>query len=218
MRPPGNYLEFQGKPRETAPCPNRHVTPPRPIRLEIGTPGWEDDLRRRCAEFASDYWADLTPVSADDLRRVEQSINRVLPIDLKQFLTRFGCGVFPTGGHLSTPDELIEYSPAATIFYPLGSCGRTPWASMEEHVELYVSKGQRNPDPKRFTRAALTFDGAYLLDWLQVGSDGCCGYHNVFVGEEPPGYAYLLMCPGEVESRLSSFAAGMEEYFNRLIE
>lgn len=85
------------------------------------------------------------------------------------------------------------------------------WAPLDQQVDLWLTRGRNNPDPDEFTEDALTLDGVRLYDLLQIGSDGCCGYHQLYVGPEPAPLRYCLLTEvQEMEDRAATFSGGLE--------
>jgi hypothetical protein len=60
-----------------------------------------------------------------------------------------------------------------------------------------------------YTEQALNEHGFSAFDLLQIGSDGCCGYRQVFVGDSPRPFGYCLLHETEVYDRLPSFSEGL---------
>ena len=113
-------------------------------------------------------------------------------------------------GGVHAIDELVSLT-AQSIYYPVGSAG---WVSDEAHVDLWISRGARNPDPSRFTPEALVVEEFFLLDWLQVAWDGSCGAYYVYMGDEPTAHRCFLYIPGQVERRFDSFSEGIRSFLN----
>lgn len=157
------------------------------------------------------YWHDFTRIGLDEIAHAETALSIQLPADFKEFYTEVGCGTFPRdyGGCIYSPNDLIQFC-ANPIFYITGS--RTPgqeWASEEQHRQLWISNGQDNPAPSRFTEDELTYEGVRLWDLLQVGEDGCCGYLQLYVGPNNPDFGCCLLHEGIVQFSTPTFAEGL---------
>ena len=146
------------------------------------------------------------PLDGGTLSGLEQVINRRLPEDFRLFLTTFGSGRFPTGGNVYTPDDML----AACHGPMLMRLGCSEWASDADQRRLYISHGSYNPAPDRFTDTVLNADGFNLLDLLQFGTDGSCGYHQLYVGADPRPFGYCLLHESEIYDRLPSFTAALQ--------
>jgi SMI1 / KNR4 family (SUKH-1) len=178
-----------------------------PQKFVIGQPKWADAVRRLTGEIGPDYWDDFRPLSSSDIGAIETALNRRLPNDFKQFLLEFGSGKFPDefGGNVYSPQDIL----AACHGPLLMQLGSAKWASDEAQRGFYISHGRENPDPKRFTTGVLTQMGFSLLDLLQIGTDGSCGYHQLFVGEDPAPFGYCLLLEDEVSDKLPSFSEAL---------
>jgi hypothetical protein len=186
------------------------LTPPK--KFVIGQRGWADQVRRFTDDVSPDYWNDFTAVSDAELASLERSLNRRLPEDFREFLKTFGCGSFTEfGGNIYSPDDMIAACPGP-LWMRLGS---SDWASEDAHRCYYISRGRENPDPQRFTSAAINQFGFSLLDLLQIGTDGGCGYLQVFVGDRPGPFGYCVLHETEVEDKLPTFSDGLFSIVSR---
>src|SRR6188768_211437 len=127
-----------------------------PFNFVIGEGSWEQEIRYFTAELDEGFWSDFHPVSFSEIARIETETNRKLPDDFKAFLRVFGFGGFPLkyGGDISGPDEII-LGCHHHLWMVLGSAG---WAKPEEQQRFYVSRGDSNPNPTKYTTDALVFD------------------------------------------------------------
>jgi hypothetical protein len=136
---------------------------------------WIEELHAR---EKANLWAGFTAASPDDLLEIEHLIRRTLPEDFREFYRRVGYGQWPRayGGGIWPPKDIIAMV-GAPIYFVAGSLTQgEEWATEVEHRELWLTHGESNPDPRRFTESALHFHGMSLLDLLEIGSDGCAGY------------------------------------------
>jgi hypothetical protein len=159
------------------------------------------------------YWSDFAPVAERDLDTLENRINRRLPSDLRTFLLEFGCGRFPLlfGDCVYSPEELYLGCTGPILM----ACGAERGMDAEQLCRFYISRGNDNPAPERYTPTQLNRHHVSAFDLLQVGSDGSCGYHQVFVGDDPRPFGYCLLHEAEMYDRLPSFGAGLRKIFNR---
>lgn len=106
------------------------------------------------------------------------------------------------------------------IYFITGSLSPgTEWASEEEHTKLWLTRGALNPDPQRFTHEILTLDGVKLYDLLQFGSNGCCCYHQLYVGPDPAPLRYCLLTESqEMEDRAATFSEGLWKILHAQLE
>ena len=178
----------------------------------IGRRGWVDELKSMTAPLGEDFWSNCTPCSAQDILALEQKIGRPLPPDFVEFYRTIGYGEVSEGGGFFSPEEILKCI-GATIYFVLGSL--TPgeeWCTEEEHRQLWLTRGLINPLPDRFTEEALTINGTRLYDLLQVGSNGCCCYHQLYVGPEQGAFQYCLLTDSQtIEDEAESFSAGLEK-------
>jgi hypothetical protein len=169
---------------------------------------WVEELRE--GEKAQ-LWAKFTPATSRDIAVIEQSIRRPLPKDFRRFYHSIGYGAWPDpyGGGIYLPSHIIQ-AIGVPIYFALGSLmPGNEWASQDEHRELWLTQGDTNPDPTRFTRAALEFHGMSLPDLLEIGSDGSGGYQVLNLAETSP-IKYLIMYDGtEMELGAGSFREGI---------
>ncbi len=179
--------------------------------FKIGNPGWKKDLLELTAPLGPDFWLDFHPVSVDEVRRLEITIERTLPSDFFEFYTVMGCGWFSKGGGILSPQDVLACL-AAPIFFVNGSAMQgKEWCTGDEHIQLWVSRGRINPVPQRFTSAKLRLDGVNLYDLLQVGSDGCCSYHQLHLPEKhDPHLGYCILSESRtLECRAPTFSVGL---------
>ncbi len=181
--------------------------------LEIGEHDWVKTLKAMTEPLGSGFWSGFRPASEQELQAVENQLGRSLDPEFREFYRTIGYGAFPKHeGEFNSPEELVlGASPA--IYFMTGSL--TPgkeWATPEQHTRLWLSRGRENPDPKRFTEEVLTLDGVKLYDLLQFGSNGSCGYHQLYVGPDPAPLRYCLLNDSqEMEDRVTSFSEGVEK-------
>lgn len=179
--------------------------------LEIGSDNWVHDLKQMTEPLGLDFWSRFQPAQEEQLQAAEHQLGRTLDPEFREFYRTIGYGAFPMFGEFYKPEQLIAgVGPA--IYFITGSL--TPgdeWASLEEHTRLWLSRGQDNPNPVRFTEDALTLDGVKLYDLLQFGSNGCGCYHQLYIGPEPAPLRYCLLTDSqEMEDRATSFSQGLE--------
>ncbi len=183
-----------------------------PFNFVIGRGTWDAQIRYFTHEIDHHYWADFSPACARELDALENKINRRLPADLRLFLTSFGSGGFPArhGGQIHSPEEMCE----GCIGSILMACGRAKNVTNEQLKRFYILRGEQNPDPSNYTTERLNQHGVSAFDLLQIGSDGCCGYHQVYVGAEPRPFGYGLLHETEMYDVLPSFSAGLCKILN----
>lgn len=181
---------------------------------KIGTHGWVRELRSRTELLGSEFWSGFTSATESDLRQIETHIQRNLDPEFREFYRKIGYGSFcnrPGYGDIYSPEEIIQ-AIANPIFFVTGSM--TPgaeWAPLDRQVELWLSRGRSNPNRTRFTAKALTLDGVRLYNLLQIGSDGGCRYHHLYVGPEPAPLRYCLLTDSqELTDRAMTFSEGLE--------
>jgi len=159
-------------------------------------------------EVEDDFWSDYTPVSDEDLGRIESSLNISLPEDFKDFYRRVGWGDSPGGIRIASPDYIISEC-SVPIYHVSGSYfSGDRWANLEEHKALWISRGAVNPNPERFTNEAMDLEGVKLWDLLAVGSDGCCGAFHIYTGDESPVYHFCMIHSSNLEYTSDSFLEG----------
>lgn len=154
-----------------------------PFRFTVGQGAWAEEIRYYTTEINLDYWADFRPVTNEDIKEIERTVNRRLPEDFNEFLRVFGHGRFPAPfhGNIYAPQDFASIGHGQL---PL-ILGSSKWASEEDHHRFYATHGAFNPAPKKFTNEALLFEGVNLLDLLQIGGNGLCCYHHIYVGGKP---------------------------------
>jgi hypothetical protein len=179
--------------------------------IQIGSSNWVQELMAKSAPLGNDFWSNFRKVNGGELVQLENAIGRKLPEEFKEFYRLVGCGSFPLGGSFESPVEIAS-SLAAPIFFVTGSMTHgAEWASHEDHKKLWLSRGQSNAAPQRFTEDSLTLDGVKLYDLLQFGSDGCCCYHQLYVGPQPAPFCYCLLTDSQtIENMCPTFSRAME--------
>jgi hypothetical protein len=190
--------------------------------IQIGTTNWVRELKAKTQALGPDFWAHFMPASEADLRQIETRTGRKLDPEFREFYRTIGYGDFrdKTGyiGNIYSPEEVLQCIPNP-IFFITGSM--TPgeeWASLHEQVDLWLSRGRSNPDPKRFTDDILTLDDVRLYDLLQIGINGGCCYHQLYVGPEPAPLRYCLLTDSqEIEDRAMTFSEGLEKIVQRYL-
>ena len=187
---------------------------PGPFNFVIGKGQWAQEIRYYTEELDANYWANFQPLGHGAIQDIEKNVGRTLPQDLKEFLRTFGCGAFPRsyGGLIYTPEYFADGC-HGHLWMILGS---SEWASHEEQKRFYVTRGAFNPNPDKYTRECLAFEGVSLLDLLQFGTDGLGCYHQVFVGDSPGPIGYCLLTPEQtMEDRSPSFSEGLKLLLTR---
>ncbi len=181
--------------------------------LKIGAINWVWDLQQMTEPLGRDFWSGFRPASEQQLRVVEQQLGRELDPEFREFYRTVGWGSFPDRcGGFNEPDHLL-LGAGPSIYFITGSLfpGKA-WATEEQHTRLWLSRGRENPNPLKFTEEAMTLDGVKLYDLLQFGSNGCCCYHQLYVGPEPAPLRYCLLTDSQtMEDGASSFSEGLEK-------
>ncbi len=178
--------------------------------LQIGTRNWLRALKTLTAPLGTDFWSGFTPATESELRSAEKQLARTLDPEFREFYRTVGYGPFPSYGQFSAPHEFIQGAGPAIYFITGSLSPGDEWATEEEHTQLWLSRGHENPDPKRFTDEVLTLDGVKLYDLMQFGSNGCCCYHQLYVGPEPAPLRYCLLTDSqEMEDRAATFSEGL---------
>jgi hypothetical protein len=135
----------------------------------------------------AELWARFQRATEHEIAALQTTISRTFPNDFRKFYSRIGYGPWPEsyGGNIYSPDEIIQ-TLGAPIYFVLGSLfpGKE-WASKEQHVQLWLSKGESNPAPTKFSTTALAYHGVNLTDLLQIGTDGCAGYQMIHLVNSP---------------------------------
>jgi hypothetical protein len=181
------------------------------VTIQIGSPNWVKDLKEVTNPLGSDFWSDFARVGEVELDELGKQIRRKLPDEFREFYRSIGYGSFPFGGGFYSPSDIVACL-GAPIYFILGSLtpGRE-WATEEDHRELWLTRGVMNPAPDKFTDIALTFEGVKLYDLLQFGSDGCCCYHQLYVGPEPTSFRYCLLTDSQtMEDKSLSLSLALE--------
>ena len=181
------------------------------MTIQIGSPSWVEDLKEVTRPLGSDFWSAFTRVGEAELDELERQIRRKLPDEFREFYRSIGYGSFPFGGGFYSPHDILACL-GASIYFLLGSLAPgVEWATEEDHRRLWLTRGAINPAPDKFTGAALTFEGVKLYDLLQFGSDGCCCYHQLYVGPEPASFRYCLLTDSQtMEDKSLSLSLALE--------
>jgi len=186
--------------------------------LRIGKRDWVSTLKTITEPLGSAFWADFKPARESEMRKAERQLGRKLDLEFREFYRTVGYGYFPfrdlprCGGCFVTPAELILGAGPAISFITGSRSPGDEWASSEQHARLWLSRGRENPDAHRFTDDVLTLEGVRLYDLLQFGSNGCCCYHQLYVGPDPAPLRYCLLTDSqEMEDRAASFSEGLEK-------
>ena len=179
----------------------------KPFKFRIGHGDWVDEIRAITDKITPSYWADFRPVSKVEIAGVEREVSRVLPEDFRLFWRTFGCGKFPEtfGGDICTPDDVCMACHGPLLM----KLGSADWASEDDQRRFYRTRGGFNPAPNKFTASVLSFEDVNLLDLLQIGTDGSCCYHQLFVGSAPGPFGYCLLTADVIEDRAASFSDGL---------
>ena len=180
--------------------------------IQIGSPNWVENLKETTSPLGSDFWSNFVRASEAQLNELEKQTRRELPDEFRELYRSIGYGSFPMGGGFSSPDDIIACL-GAPIYFVLGSLfSGKEWATEEEHRQLWLTRGAVNPNPSKFTDAALTLESVKLYDLLQFGSDGCCCYHQLYVGPEPAPFQYCLLTDYEkMEDKRQSISLALEK-------
>jgi hypothetical protein len=184
--------------------------------LRIGATGWVHDLKELTEPLGKDFWSRFRSVSERELQTVESQLGRAVDPEFREFYRTIGYGDFPNFGEIYSPSDLLLGAGPAIYFITGSLSPGLEWASLEEHRQLWLSRGRVNPDPSRFTEEALSLHGVKLYDLLQFGSDGCCNYHQLYVGPLPAPLRYCLLTESQsMEDRASTFSEGLERIISR---
>ena len=186
--------------------------------FRIGYGDWEKDIKEIAGFIDKDFFRNFTPVSLDEINNIEKSINRKFPEEFKLFYNKIGCGLFPTsfGGGIDSPEEIIENCYYA--FLTKGSL--TPgdkWASEAEQRKYYVTYGDYNPDPERFTENSLMIGDISLLDLVSIGADGCGYYYYLYTGKNANFEFYVLDGTGDSNCEYDTFSEGLISIFEEAL-
>lgn len=151
----------------------------------IGSDDWAKNLRLADNDRPTPLFTALRPWSPQEVAETQRALNRVLPDDMVLFLLEFGSGEFGrTGWSLYHSDELIE-----ACIGPLFVLSDLASNMSDEALHrLYVSRERQGTPLARCTK-----HGVNVLDLIQFGSDGGCGYQVVDPGssERPARYFEL---------------------------
>jgi hypothetical protein len=135
----------------------------------------------------------------------------MLDPEFREFYRKIGYGAFPQYGQFYSPNELLLGAGPAIYFITGSLSPGSEWATPDAHTRLWLSRGRENPDPGRFTDQVLTLEGVKLYDLLQFGSNGCCCYHQLYVGPEPAPLRYCLLTDSHtMEDQSATFSEGIE--------
>ena len=83
------------------------------------------------------------------------------------------------------------------------------WATASQHRDLWLTKGMKNPNPKKFTDSIFNFHGMSLLNFLQIGSDGMAGYQMLNLDESSPTQYLVISESSQISFASSSFQEGI---------
>ena len=164
-------------------------------------------------------WKDFQAASDEELQAVEKFIGRSLPEEFRDFYQEIGYGMWPSklGGGIYSPDEIMEVI-GAPIYFVLGSLfPGSEWATEAQHRDLWLTRGEINPDPEMFTEEILRFQGISLLDLLQIGTDGSAGYQMLNLEDQSPIKYLLIYESTEIEFVSESFRDGIRQITDWLI-
>lgn len=188
---------------------------PQRAHILVGEAGWEKSLQLETADLNPDFWAGFRVVSSQEIEHVENVLQRRLPGDYKLFLKAFGCGDFPYkfGGGFFSPDEIIEGCAGPILML----AGTNAWAGIEDQRRFYISRGEFNPDPVRFTPNITKYLGVSLFDLVQIGYDGMgCYYQLICPHQSDAQLGFCRITPeGTLEDRYLSFSEGLRAIFSR---
>jgi hypothetical protein len=182
--------------------------------LQIGTHNWVKNLKELTKSRDPDFWVGFTPATEQQMQAAESVLKRKFDPEFREFYRAVGYGTFPGygGSFFCSPDE-FDFGAGPAIYFITGSL--TPgdeWATREQHTALWISRGRENPNPARFTEEVMTLDGVKLYDLLQFGANGCCCYHQLYMGPEPAPLRYCLLTEsGTMEDRSQTFSEGLEK-------
>lgn len=178
--------------------------------IQIGTTNWFQTLKAITEPLGPDFWSAFTPAAESELRSAEKQLGRTLDAEFREFYRTVGYGPFPNCGEFSAPTEFILGAGPAIYFITGSLSPGDEWATEDEHTKMWLSRGAANPNPERFTDDILTLDGVKLYDLLQFGSNGCCCYHQLYVGPDPAPLRYCLLTDSqEMEDRAATFSEGL---------
>lgn len=185
----------------------------RPRMVRVGEAGWVERLRGEAEGFDAGYFEDFRPVSAARLDEVEREIRRELPRDYRLFMETFGWGTFRAGGGLYSPEDIVAACHGPVVMH-------TGWGMDHDEEMLrqfYITRGGNEPRPAEVQVAALPDLGFSLLDLVQIGTDGNCGYLQLHVGDakKTGGLGFCLLHESEVYDRAASFSHGLHIMLTR---
>jgi hypothetical protein len=182
------------------------------MMIQIGSPNWIEDLKETTSPLGSDFWSNFVQASEAQLNELEKQAGRKLPDEFRELYRSIGYGSFSLGGGFYSPDDIIV-GLGAPIYFVLGSLfSGKEWATEEEHRQLWLTRGAVNPNPGKFTDTALTLEEVKLYDLMQFGSDGCCCYHQLYMGPEPAPFQYCLLTDyGKIEDKSPSVSLALEK-------
>ena len=175
-------------------------------------------VRAKGMEIEDDFWSPFTRATEIEINRIESTLRIQLPEEFKEFYRCIGWGDSPSGDlRIKTPNDLIDDC-SVPIYHVSGSYfagGR--WANLEEHRSLWISRGDDNPNPEKFTSEAMDLKGVKLWDLLMVGDDESAGTHNLYVGPNPGAYQYCMIHCSDVLYYANSFHEGILLTFNEVL-
>lgn len=182
------------------------------MRIQIGSPHWVQDLKQITVPLGADFWDDFVPADESELKQLEKQIGRRLPDEFRELYRSVGYGQFSWGGGFYSPADIVACL-GAPVYFVLGSCfSGQEWATEEEHRRLWITRGNFNPAPRRFTDDNLTFEDVKLYDLLQFGSNGSCCYHQLYLGPEPAPFRYCLLTPDPtMEDKTPTLSLALEK-------
>lgn len=160
------------------------------------------ELRRKLGRKFDQVFAGFKPSSPQEISDLEAALRRRLPKDFKTFLTSVGWGVFRPGFGLYSPDDIRAacFGPLAMMF------GRQGFSNDQAYIDFYVRREASGKGEPPSTK----LNGVELLDYLQIGSDGCSCYFLIYVGDGNPAFGFCRITPEKtLEDRLPSFADGL---------
>ncbi len=183
--------------------------------IMVGSEAWETNLRLATMGLGADFWSGFTPVDPDEIVALESSINRVLPCDLRCFLSTMGSGDFPDqfGGGIFSPEEIIEGC-AGPLLMLLGCA---PWATDEDQRAFYISRGTSNPNPDKFVNGITKYSSIDLPNLIQIGYDGMSCYYQVFCNNVGGGFCRITP-ELTLDDRCESFSHGLWRILTRCQE
>jgi hypothetical protein len=190
------------------------------IDFEIGKGDRKNQIIKIGNSISENFWDNTKKAILPDLKKIENTINRILPDDFKQYYIEIGHGRFPFdfGHSFHSPTEIIENCHAPVYFVTGSMTPGNEWATNEEQKKFYISHGIDNPNPMKFTKEILVLENIDLLDLVQFGSDGSCCYHQLYTGNiKKIGYC-LLTDYQTVENINISFSSALKMMFKEYLD